>query len=198
MHRNPAASDTLSAAKAARDLLRHTAGGRAGYFLKQNGHFCSLSGRTFQPDLRVVQLGDMFDNSQSKAGSARLAGPAFVYAVKPLKDTALLGIALIEQSLHHTSEALARLTRLIEQHSDRAELYTIRAEIEAENRQPELAIMDLDKAIELEPGNANTVLTRAYLYKLIGNKRLAHHDFERAIELGVPRSSLKRELKETK
>ena len=119
-------------------------------------------------------------------------------AFDPDNYTALLGIALIEQSLHHTSEALTRLTRLIEQHADRAELYTIRAEIEAENRQPELAIMDLDKAIELEPGNANTVLTRAYLYKLIGNKRLAHHDFERAIELGVPRSSLKRELKETK
>ena len=100
--------------------------------------------------------------------------------------------------MQHKTEALAMLSALIDKHPDKAELYTIRAEIESENNQPELAIIDLNKAVELDPGNKNTILTRAYLYKLTGNKRLAHHDFERAIELGVPRASLKKELKETK
>jgi Tfp pilus assembly protein PilF len=63
---------------------------------------------------------------------------------------------------------------------------------------PELAIMDLDKAISLEPNNTNLLLTRAYIHLKEGNKRLAKQDFERAIQLGIPRGQLKEELKQCK
>ena len=70
--------------------------------------------------------------------------------------------------------------------------------MEAENKQPELAIMDLDKAVELNPTNSNYVLARAYLHLEKGNKHLAKKDFETAISLGVPRSGLRDELKQCK
>jgi Tfp pilus assembly protein PilF len=68
----------------------------------------------------------------------------------------------------------------------------------AENKQFELAIMDLDKAVELEPENQNYYLARAYLHKEQGNKRKALADFEAAIKNGVPRASLEEELKSLK
>ena len=92
----------------------------------------------------------------------------------------------------------ADIALLIDRHPHRAELYSIRAEIEAEQHQPELALLDLNKAIQLEPSNRNMVLTRAYLYLKEGKKHLAKQDFLRAIQLGVPRGQLKEELKQCK
>ena len=94
------------------------------------------------------------------------------------------------------TEALERITLMVEGHPDKAELYSVRASMYAENKQLELAIMDLDKAVELEPENPNYYLSRAYLHKQQGNKRRALADFEAAIKNGVPSAQLAEELKE--
>ena len=57
---------------------------------------------------------------------------------------------------------------------------------------------DLNKAIELAPNDRNIILTRGYIHYNQRNYRLARKDFERAIELGVPRVQLKSELKKCK
>jgi Tfp pilus assembly protein PilF len=67
----------------------------------------------------------------------------------------------------------------------------------AEHNQPELALMDLDKAVELDSTNMNYVLARAYLYQQQGNNHRAKQDFDRAIELGMPAQMLKKERKST-
>jgi Tfp pilus assembly protein PilF len=107
-------------------------------------------------------------------------------------------MAILLQHTQKPQEAIRRLTLLIDKHPEKAELYSVRAEIEAEEQMPELAIMDLDKAISLEPNNTNLLLTRAYIHLKEGNKRLAKQDFERAIQLGIPRGQLKEELKQCK
>ena len=117
-------------------------------------------------------------------------------ALQPDNYAALLGVVLLYQNADKPQEALSRLSVLIDQYPDKAELYSIRAEIEAEAGQTELALMDLDKAIGLEPENKNLVLTRAYLHLKEGHKHLAKKDFERAIELGTPRGQLKEELRQ--
>ena len=69
--------------------------------------------------------------------------------LQPDNYAALLGVAILFQNANKPQEAVTRLTLLIDQYPDKAELYSIRAEIEAENKQSELALMDLDKAIEV-------------------------------------------------
>ena len=112
--------------------------------------------------------------------------------------SAQLGLALLCQNTNKMTEALERITLMVEGHPDTAELYSVRAGMYAENKQSELDIMDLDKAVELEPENQNYYLARAYLHKEQGNKRKALADFEAAIKNGVPRASLEEELTSVK
>lgn len=117
---------------------------------------------------------------------------------EPLDEKARLGMAVLCQETGKLAEAIERMTQLVETVTDHAEYYSMRAAMYAENHQPELALLDQDKAVSLQPGNTDFLLSRAYLHKQQGNKRLALADFERAIALGVPRASLKKELKECK
>ena len=119
-------------------------------------------------------------------------------AIDPDNYAALLGVAILFQEVGKPGDAIARLTLLAERFPEKAEIYSMRAEIEAENNQTELALLDLDKAITLAPTDTNMILSRAYLHLRQGNKSKAKKDFERAIELGVPRGQLKKELKEVK
>ena len=109
---------------------------------------------------------------------------------------ARLGMAMLSQQAGRLPDAIERISQLIGETQEDAELLSIRSGMYAENHQPELAIMDLDRAILLAPDNTNYWLARAYLHKSLGNRRQALTDFEKAIALGVPRSSLRQELKE--
>ena len=108
---------------------------------------------------------------------------------------ATLGLAILEQQTGHIARGIERMTQLIEAGETRAETYSVRAGMYAENHQPELALLDLDLAVDQEPQNVNYVLARAYLHQQQGNKRLALKDFEQAIALGIPPASLSDELK---
>ncbi len=118
--------------------------------------------------------------------------------VEPDNYAANLGLAILNQATGKRGEAITAVTMLIKKYPAKAELYSVRAEMELQAGSADLAVMDLNKAIELEPENKNYVLTRAYIHLKEGNKFYARSDFERAIELGVPRGQLKKELKEVK
>ena len=107
---------------------------------------------------------------------------------------AALGSVIVEQQMGHNHEALTQLNILISRFPDKAEPLVIRAELESEANQKELAVIDLDSAIKISP-NRNYYLKRAYLHLNLQQKHLAHQDFEKAIELGVPRQLLSEDLK---
>lgn len=130
--------------------------------------------------------------AEAKSGYTR------VLEISPEDYTALLSMVIICQETQKSAEAMSRITLLIEKFPDKAELYSIRADMEQNAQQPELALLDLDKAIALEPENKNYILARAYLHLENGNKYYAKRDFNRAIELGVPRASLKEELRKVR
>ena len=125
---------------------------------------------------------------------------------------AQLGLAILEQQTGHLNAGIERMTQLIEEQAQTlvesaeestsraasGELYSVRAGMYAENQQPELALLDLDTAVQQEPENVNYILARAYLHQQQGNKRLALKDFEQAIALGIPPASLSEELKACK
>ena len=107
---------------------------------------------------------------------------------------AALGSVIVEQQMGHNHEALTQLNILISRFPDKAEPLVIRAEMESEANQKELAVIDLDSAIKLS-SNRNYYLKRAYLHLELQQKHLARQDFEKAIELGVPRQLLSEDLK---
>lgn len=121
-----------------------------------------------------------------------------VISIIPDNYMAQLGIVVSCHKMQNRNEALTRLSLMTDKYPDKAELYSIRADIEMEANAIELAIIDMNKAIELEPKNTNYILTRGYIHLKNGNKRLARNDFEQAISMGIPRSQLKEELKECK
>lgn len=112
----------------------------------------------------------------------------------PTNYMASLGMVIIEQQMRHEANALAQANILISKFPKMAEPYFIRAELETDAGQKELAVIDLDKAIELDSSNKNYVLKRARLYLDLGKKHLARRDLEKAMELGVPRVLLSDDL----
>lgn len=116
-------------------------------------------------------------------------------AIEPDNYEAALGLAILEQQTGHLNKGIERMTQLIETEPQQAELYSVRAGMYAENKQLELALLDLDEAVGAAPQNVNYLLARAYLHQQQGDKRRALRDFEQAIDLGIPRASLAEELK---
>ena len=72
-----------------------------------------------------------------------------------------------------------------------ASLYAARADVEKELKAYDLALLDMSEAIRLQPSQAQHYLIRAAIYVKLGRKKDARADLERAVELGVPRVSLK-------
>ena len=69
---------------------------------------------------------------------------------------------------------------------------------EQERRQYELARHDYDKAIELEPGNADYYLSRGAFLLCIKKKKLARADFQKALECGASREDVAALLQQTR
>jgi Tfp pilus assembly protein PilF len=76
------------------------------------------------------------------------------------------------------------MNRLIEKHPKIAELYIARSDVERERGQYELAMMDIEKAIEIDPQNANNYILQAIIFEKMGKKEAARKSREKAAALG--------------
>ena len=86
---------------------------------------------------------------------------------------ARLGLALLYQKEGNTNDCLMMLETLIDEHPNDAELHVARCNIEREQQQPELALQDIDKAIELSPQKAEYHFIRAELLQKMGKRQAA-------------------------
>lgn len=136
-----------------------------------------------------------FANSKQRAFDKAKADFAAALEIAPDNYTAQMGLVVVEQQMGHRAEAMKQINLLLDKFPDKAELYSMRADMETEANQLELALLDLNKAVELEPGSKTYVLNRAYLHKTMKNMHLARLDFMRAIELGVPWALVKDDMK---
>ena len=103
--------------------------------------------------------------------------------INPDDDRAKLGMIMLYQSTGRYNEALSLATILIEEKPDKTEFYISRSNIEQELEQYELAIIDVEKAIELQPGNANHYILLAILYEKTGKPQLATECRRRAEDI---------------
>jgi tetratricopeptide (TPR) repeat protein len=121
-----------------------------------------------------------------------------ILEAEPGNYAASLGLAVIDQKRGNLQQAINRITAMIDTGEKRAELYSLRAGMLAENKQEELALLDLDEAIRQEPDNANYLLARAYLHKQRGSAFLARRDFERAYDCGAQSTLVLKEIRDLK
>lgn len=119
-------------------------------------------------------------------------------AVNPKEYVALLGKTIVLLETGHLNEARTQIDILIGMFPDKAELYSLRSDQEAREGRSELALRDLDKAVELEPQNKNYVLRRAYLHFEAHHYSKALEDFQNSIRLGIPRSAINTEMQKCK
>ncbi|MBR5593794.1 MAG: tetratricopeptide repeat protein [Bacteroidaceae bacterium] len=101
-----------------------------------------------------------------------------------------LGIAMLYQKEKRYDESLLVLSAMIEENAGIAELYIARSNLERERGHNELAMMDLEKAIELDPDNANNYILQAIIYEKMGKKDAARKCRKKATELGAGQNAV--------
>lgn len=118
-----------------------------------------------------------------------------------------LGLATLEQKNGKYEEALAILNRMIaEKGSDSdsmaaplyAVLYVARAGVEQDMKHADLAMIDLEEALRLDPSQTEAYLMRGQIYLSQKKKDLAKRDFEKAVSLGVPQADVRELLQQCK
>ena len=108
-----------------------------------------------------------------------------VLRLKASDPTAALGVALILQKTNKFGEAIKRMDFLIAEYPERDDLLAIRASMLTDRGQYELALVDMDRAIEISPSNPTYYVQRAEIYEQKGKKKLANRDRRNAAKLVV-------------
>lgn len=106
-----------------------------------------------------------------------------VLRLKASDSTAALGVALVLQKTNKFGEAIKRMDFLVAEYPERDDLLSVRASMLSDRGQNELALIDMDRAIELSPSNPAYYLQRAEIYEKKGNKKLATRDRRMAARL---------------
>lgn len=114
----------------------------------------------------------------------------------PQSYSGRLGLATLDQKEGKFRESLDLLNKLLVEYPKDAMLYVARAGVEKEMAHLELALVDLEEALRLDPALVDAYLMRGELYLLQKRKSLAKQDFEKALSLGVPQADLKEQLQQ--
>lgn len=101
-----------------------------------------------------------------------------------------LGLAILNQSDKHYTEALDMANRLVGQYPDSAEAYAARAGIEKEQGMVALSLYDFEQALKLSPDNTEYRIDYVDALLLEKRKREARHELDILVEKGIPKMSL--------
>lgn len=127
--------------------------------------------------------------------------------LNPQSYNGRLGLAMLEQKEGNYEEALSLLNKMIADKADgstqitaplNAVLYVARAGVEKDMEHLDLALIDLDEAIQLDPSQSEAYLMRGQIYLSQKKKELAKRDFEKAVTLGVPQGDVRELLQQCK
>ncbi len=102
-------------------------------------------------------------------------------ALDPKQESYYLLLTQVYARIGWTEEALATLTKLLNNNVSSISGLLLRAELYVRTQRIDLAFDDVKFALRLEPDNLDAVFTRAQLYKLNNEIDLARQDFQRVI-----------------
>lgn len=143
-----------------------------------------------EPDNEEALLMRAYIYMQQRNYSFARADYEHLLKLNPLHYNGRLGLATLNQKEKRYEQALHILNDMISEKKDDALLYIARAGIENDMQYKELAIIDLEKAINLDNTQAEAYLMRGQIYLSQKKKILAKSDFETALQLGIPHSDL--------
>ena len=103
-----------------------------------------------------------------------------------------------EQKDGNLQKALEILNKMLVEDPQDAALYVARAGIEQDMQHVDLAMIDLEEALKLNPSQTEAYLMRGQIYLFQKKKNLAKQDFEKAMSLGVPQADLRGLLQQCK
>lgn len=126
--------------------------------------------------------------------------------VEPQSYSGRLGLATLCQRDTKYDEALMVLDGMLADKGgatpytphELAVIYVARAGVELDMLKSNLAMLDLEKAIQLDPSQAEAYLMRGRIYLLQKKKAQAKQDFEKAVSLGVPQSEVRDLMRQSK
>lgn len=127
--------------------------------------------------------------------------------LNPQSYNGRLGLAMLEQKEGRYKEALSILNSMITDKADGATqitaplyavLYVARAGVEKDMQHIDMALIDLEEAIQLDPSQSEAYLMRGQIYLSQKRKELARRDFEKAVTLGVPQADVRDLLQQCK
>ncbi len=115
-----------------------------------------------------------------------------VLRADPQNENAALLCALAYDAEGRTKDALTRINMLLQSNPAFLEALLARAGIETRTEADLAARADYDEAIRLAPQRAQSYVDRAAVLERLGLKHAARKDLEKAVELGMPRTILKK------
>lgn len=114
---------------------------------------------------------------------------------KDLKNkSARLGLVLLDEKEGRVTRALDALNLLISDYPQDVSLLQMRANMEADQQQWELALLDMEEAIRIDDRNAESYLMKGNICLELGKKAEARSAFEKAVSLGIPRTEVQAKL----
>lgn len=119
-------------------------------------------------------------------------------ALSPQHVNGKLGLIRLNQLEQHCQEAFEDITSMIRLYPKDAMLYVVRANIEHEMKQDDLALIDLEEALKQDGCLADAYLLRGKIYLSRKKKGLAKLDLEKAAGLGIPLADLHELLRQCK
>lgn len=114
--------------------------------------------------------------------------------VEPFSYSGRLGLVSLNQKEKKFSDALEILNSMIIELPDDITLYLMRAGLAMDMEQYDLALLDLEEAMRINPKSPDVYLHRGELYLLQNKKVQAKQEFEKAMALGIPQSELREKL----
>lgn len=121
--------------------------------------------------------------------------------LEPQHYNARLGMATLERKEGKYEAALTLLNAMIAgggEDAQSAVLYVARAGVEQDMQHEDLALVDLETAVRLDPSQPEAYLMRGQIYLSQKKKALAKRDFEKAVALGVPQAEVRELLRKCK
>lgn len=114
---------------------------------------------------------------------------------KDLKNkSARLGLVMLDEKEGRVTRALDALNLLVSDYPQDVSLLLMRANLEVDQQQWELALLDMEEAIRIDDRNAESYLMKGNICLELGKKSEARSAFEKAVSLGISRTEVQDKL----